>query len=388
MAFLGLLVVLALLLGIYLGGHSSGLPSPLSDLAGGSDAHLVQEALSVIQGDYYRKIDRRKLVNRGLEGVVRSLNDQFSDYFDPASYRAFENQTEGFSGVGLDVQADRRGLRVLDAFPGSPAARARIRSGDVIVAVNGRSLSRRPARFSTDLIKGKAGTSVALTLMRGRARMVKRLVRANVSIPVVAARVLAFRGQKLGYVRLASFTSGSGERVRRAVGRVRRAGARGIILDLRRDGGGLLDEAVSVSSIFIPDGTVVSTAGRSRPRHVYRATGGAIPTRVPVVVLVDRASASASEIVTGALQDRRRAKVVGTRTFGKGVFQEIKSLSNGGALKITVGEYFTPSGRNLGAGGVKKGRGLAPDVRASDSPRTKRDEALAVAERTLAGALR
>jgi carboxyl-terminal processing protease len=138
-----------------------------------------------------------------------------------------------------------------------------------------------------------------------------------------------------------------------------------------------------VSSIFLPDGKVVSTKGRSRPERVYEAAGGAIPGSVPVAVLVNRQSASASEIVTGALQDRHRATVVGTRTFGKGVFQEIEPLTNGGALDITVGEYFLPSGRNIGSG-VEKGSGIAPDVQAVDNPKTKPDEALRAAVRTVA----
>ena len=161
-----------------------------------------------------------------------------------------------------------------------------------------------------------------------------------------------------------------------AVHKLLREGADGIVLDLRDNGGGLLNEAVLISSIFIPEGKIVSTKGRSRPEHVYEATGGAIPAKVPVAVLVNRQSASASEIVTGALQDRKRATVVGTRTFGKGVFQEIEQLSNGGALDITVGEYFLPSGRNIGGGGVAKGDGIAPDVKAVDNPKTKPDEAL------------
>ena len=154
------------------------------------------------------------------------------------------------------------------------------------------------------------------------------------------------------------------------------------MLDLRDNGGGLLNEAVLISSIFIPEGKIVTTKGRSRPEHVFEATGGAISTKIPVVVLVNGESASASEIVTGALQDRDRANVVGTRTFGKGVFQEIEQLSNGGALDITVGEYFLPSGRNLGGGGPKKGAGITPDVKAQDDDKTKRDEALDVAVRT------
>ena len=156
------------------------------------------------------------------------------------------------------------------------------------------------------------------------------------------------------------------------------------MLDLRHNGGGLLNEAVTVASVFLEDGRVVSTKGRARPERVYNAEGGAIKRSIPVVVLVDEASASASEIVTGALQDRKRAKVVGTRTFGKGVFQEIERLPNGGALDITVGEYFTPTGRNLGGGGVRRGAGITPDIKASDDPKTAKDEALDKALETVA----
>jgi carboxyl-terminal processing protease len=185
-------------------------------------------------------------------------------------------------------------------------------------------------------------------------------------------------------VRLAGFTSGAHGEVGEAVRRLLKEGAEGVVLDLRDNGGGLLNEAVMVSSVFIPDGKIVSTKGRSRPTQVYEATGNAIDTDIPVVVLVNDRSASASEIVTGALQDRDRATVVGTRTFGKGVFQEIEPLSNGGALDITVGEYFLPSGRNLGGGGVSRGAGVKPDVQAEDDPDTPRDEALVAALREAA----
>ncbi len=192
------------------------------------------------------------------------------------------------------------------------------------------------------------------------------------------------RAGRFGVVVFSSFTTDSSQEVRAEVERLLRKGARGIVLDLRENGGGLLNEAVETASIFIPDGTVVSTDGRARARHVYTATGDAIRASVPVVVLVDRNTASSSEIVTGALQDRRRAKVVGTRTYGKGVFQEIRELPDGGALDITVGQYFLPSGRNIGGRGVREGDGIKPDVRAVDDPETGRDEALDAALSTLA----
>ena len=195
-------------------------------------------------------------------------------------------------------------------------------------------------------------------------------------------------GEKIAWVRLAGFTSGAHGEVRKAVDDLLAKGAKGVVLDLRNNGGGLLNEAVLISSIFVDKGTVVSTDGRNRPKRVFEATGDAIKGDIPVVVLVNRDSASASEIVTGALQDHDRAEVVGTRTFGKGVFQEVRELENGGALDITVGEYFTPDGRNLGGGGVKQGAGIKPDIEAEDDPDTPDDEALDKALDTVASEAR
>lgn len=383
---LGALVVLCL--GIYLGGHPSDLPGPVRDaFVGGDDTQLMREALDTVDRIYYRKVDRATLVNRGIEGAIASLNDQFSHYFDPRTYKAFEQVTNpSFSGIGVTVRPERGGgLTIESVIRGTPAAAAGLRPGDRIVAVNGRSLSGRSSDYAIGLIKGQPGTKVTLTIVRDGRRTTQRVQRARVTEPVVAGRIVRRGGTAYGDVVFTSFTEGSAAQVHASVERLLRGGARGIVLDLRGNGGGLLNEAVDVASIFIPDGTIVSTDGRALARHVYTATGGAIPSSVPVVVLVDRGTASSAEIVTGALQDRHRAEVVGTNTYGKGVFQEIRELPNGGALDLTVGQYFLPSGRNLGGGGVREGRGIAPNVRASDDPATpRRDEALDAALRALA----
>jgi carboxyl-terminal processing protease len=203
-------------------------------------------------------------------------------------------------------------------------------------------------------------------------------------------------GVPIGYLKLTTFTDGSGAQLRADAERLVRQGARALVLDLRENGGGLLQEAVNVASIFIPDGTIVSTGGRSQPRQVYLAKGGAIPASIPMVVLVNHDTASSAEIVTGALKDRGRAVVVGTRTYGKGVFQQIEPLSNGGALEITVGEYFTPNGTNLGAADgtassaeVRSGPGIAPEVYVADgNPNAAVDQQLRVAERVAAARVR
>jgi carboxyl-terminal processing protease len=381
-----LAVVVVLVAGIWLGGHPGWIPSSIRGAFVREDnTKLVGQVLDMISRDYYRRVDQKQLINDGLGAMVASLHDPYSHYFSPSDYRSFVSQSNPhLSGVGIDVDLDPRGLRVVDVFPGSPAARAGLQPGDVIVAVNSVSLASRSTDFGSSLIKGPAGTRVTLTVLRAGKRLLVPITRANIVVPVATGKIVVYHHIKIGYVTLTSFTDGSGDELRLRVRQVLQGGAQALILDLRENGGGLLNEAVNVASIFIPDGTIVSTDGRTQPRQVYMAKGDSIAPRIPMVVLVDRGTASAAEIVTGALQDRGRAKVVGTRTYGKGVFQEVQALPNGGALDITVGEYFTPNGTNLGGGGVREGKGLKPNVYAVSNPiPSARDAALAVAEQTV-----
>ena len=387
-----LLGVIVLFVGVWFGGHPSWLPGPVRSafVSQSNDDKLINQVLGLIEKDYYRKVDRSDLVNKGLAAAVASLNDKYSHYYDPADYQAFQNQDNPhLSGIGIDIKVQPQGLLVQDVFQGSPAEKAGLARGDVIVEVGSTSLANRSVDFSASLIKGRAGTKVTLTVLRDKRRRTITVRRANIVVPVAASRMLDYKQTKLGYVELTRFTSGSGAQVRSQVQQVLHEGARGIILDLRENGGGLLNEAVNVASVFIGDGTIVSTDGRAQPRQVYMAKPNlTVAPKIPMVVLVDAGTASAAEIVTGALHDRGRAKVVGTHTYGKGVFQEIEPLPNGGALDFTVGEYFTPSGHNLGGGGVKEGAGIAPDINASTSPGAKVDTAFGVAEKTVAAEVR
>ncbi len=376
--------VILLLLGILIGGHPSWLPSPLrSVFVADSGGGLVGEALDALEHDYYRPVNPSTLIDRGLAGAIASLDDPYSHYFDPADYRSFQNDSNPhLSGIGVEL--DRRGRKVLDVFAGSPASRAGLQAGDVIVAVGGVSLAGRSADFSSHLIKGPAGTKVTLTVIFGVTRRTVTLTRASIVVPVTSSKLATINGVRVGIISLTSFTDGSGAEVRGQVQGVLHQGARALVLDLRSNGGGLLDEAVNVASVFIPDGTIVSTDGRSQPRQVYVAKGDAISTRIPLVVLVDRGTASSAEIVTGALRDRGRAKVVGTRTYGKGVFQALDQLSNGGALEIVTGRWFEPSGHNVGGPGVTEGAGIQPDIPVPINGKTPGDQALRVAEQSVA----
>jgi carboxyl-terminal processing protease len=393
-----LTTVVLVLAGVWLGGHPGYLPAFLRDaLVRDHETLVVNEALDRIARDYYRPVRRSQLANASVAGAVASLGDRFSHYLTPAEFRGF-NEPASFTGIGVEVNpsAERRGLRIVRVFDASPAARAGLKAGDLIVAVNGLPLRGLSSSKDTSLIKGPPNTTVHLEIQRragqGTTTRTVTATRATISEPIVASAFRTIHGVKLGVVRLATFSIGAHGEVRDAIQQLRHQGARGIVFDLRANGGGLVEEARLIASIFIPKGAVVvSTRGRSQPSQTLTAAGGVdgfpIPASIPVVVLVDGATASASEIVTAALQDHHRATVVGTHTFGKGVFQEEEPLSNGGALDITVGEYFTPDGRNLGGGGVRQGAGIDPEVtvpvRVVDTPR-----GLNVALATLAAKLR
>jgi carboxyl-terminal processing protease len=379
-ALAALAAILATLsLGMYLGGHPADLPSFVRDAFVEESASLGSEATSVIEDNFYRKVSRSQLEDSSLNGMVRSLNSRFSHYFTPAENKLFEQATNGeFSGIGTTVVERKRGLLVVGVFKDSPAKRAGIKPGDLITKVNGHSIAGEPSNVSTARIKGKPGTYVELTIVRPGSRPpTLRVRREQIKVPVVSSSLRTASGRKLGTVNLSSFTSGAHADVASAVRKLLARHAEGFVLDLRGNGGGLLDEAVLVSSLFVPNGTIVSTKGRTRPRRVFDATGDTI-TRKPIVVLVDHGTASASEITTAALRERTGAPVVGRRTFGKGVFGQVFDLSNGGALDLIVGSYYTPSGKNI------NGKGIAPDVPARDNPATKPDEALNRALQTLA----
>ncbi len=391
---LALLLPILLVVGLWLGGHPEHLPGFLrSTFVADHQTRVVDEAIQRIGHDYYRPIPTGKLSDASISGLVSSLGDRFSHYLTPSEYREF-NAPPHFTGIGVAVGPSRRGLMIARVFDASPAAHAGLKAGELIVAVNGRSLAGLSGDAATALIKGLPGTDVALRIeapsrsgsRHGKLRTLK-ITRATISEPVVASATRSVDGVKLGVVALATFSPGAHGEVRQAVDDELRAGARGLVLDLRSNGGGLVEEAQLIASVFVTRGTIVSTRGRTQPSQTLVATGGAIAPSIPVAVLVDSNTASAAEIVTAALQDHHRATVVGTHTFGKGVFQEEQPLSNGGALDITVGEYFTPSGRNLGGGGVKQGAGITPEVTVAkgeiDTPR-----GLDVALSTLAAKLR
>jgi carboxyl-terminal processing protease len=352
------------------------LAALLGLVLGSDDDSAEEQARKVIEANYFEPVDAADLEGASIRGMVSELrqryDDRFSHYFSPDQLEEFEAATSGrFSGVGLNVSPVKRGLRVASVLPDTPAARAGLEEGDLIVAVDGEAIAGVPADVATARIKGPPGTEVELRVdpPSGKPRDVT-VERAEVRVSAVPrAQLRDADGESVAYVQLATFSSGAHGDLREAVERLYRRGAEGLVLDLRGNGGGLLNEAVLTSSIFVEDGTVVSTKSRSQGERDYEASGEALDPR-PTVVLTDRNTASAAEILASALSDYDLAELVGTRTFGKGTFQEVIHLPAGGALDLTVGQYLTADGVSLANKGIK------PDVRASDNPDTKRDEAL------------
>ncbi|MGH2985657.1 MAG: S41 family peptidase [Solirubrobacterales bacterium] len=364
--------------GLVIGLVAAALAAALTGAFDGEDeGEAIVEALETVEGNYFEAVDPAKLEDSSIQGMVRELrkryDDRFSHYFTQDQLELFEAATSGrFSGVGLTVNEVAKGLRVADVLPDSPAERARIREGDVIVAVDGESIAGVPSDVSTARIKGPKGTEVELGLVPAGGGNRRELVveRAEVRLPAVESELRRVDRRQVAYVDFQTFSEGAHGELRETIERLYRDGAEGLVLDLRANGGGLLNEAVLSTSVFVEDGTVVSTDSRTQGERDYKAVGDAIDPR-PTVVLVNRDTASAAEILAAALKSNDLATVVGTRTFGKGSFQEVIRLDRGGALDLTVGEYLTADGDSLAGEGVK------PEVRTEDDRSTRReDEAL------------
>jgi carboxyl-terminal processing protease len=379
--------IVALCVGLLLGGHPSVLPTPLRDVFVDDTVATRTQLIHDVKQNFFKPVKQSDLEQASLKGIVSSLHDRYSEYFTPGEAKAFTQSINGqFEGVGMTIDSSntKKGLLVRMVFDGSPAKEAGISPGDLIVAVNGQTTVGKPADVSTGLIRGPAGTSVTLGVRhRGTdpAKPVK-VERKKIDVPLVQSKIVQRGGKKLAVIRLFQFSKGAAVQVRDAVQKAVAKGAKGIVFDLRGNPGGELIEGRDVPSLFIQKGLIVSTRGRNSPEQRLYATGSAIAPTIPMVVMVDHGSASAAEIASGALRDDGRATIVGEKTFGKGVFQQVEPLQNGGLLKLTIGSYYLPKGENLA------GDGINPQVRAHDNPKTKRDEALPVALRALQAKLR
>jgi carboxyl-terminal processing protease len=345
-----LLVVVA---SAYAGGLATGVARSDDDEQAAHHG-VIDEAADRIATRAAREVDREDLERAAVEGMLSTLGDQWSSYYRPAEFRDFQSALEGsYTGVGLWLQTtDDGAIEVGSVQADSPAAKGDIAAGDEIVAIDRTAVAKRPLAAVVSMLRGEDGAAAELILRRrGQLRTVT-LVRSRVE--TVDVTVQSLQGGLLR-VRVSAFTRGVGREVRDALDTDPAARRGGVILDLRDNPGGLLDEAVEVASAFLDSGPVVTYDRRGEAPRTLSALGkGDVST--PVVVLVDSGTASAAEVVAAALQDRNRAVIVGSRTFGKGSVQEPTRLSDGSAIELTVGRYRTPGGR------VIDGTGVEPDV--------------------------
>jgi carboxyl-terminal processing protease len=320
----------------------------------GTRQSVLDQAEQRIASQAARPVSAAQLERGAVEGMLSALDDRWSAYYAPDDFARFQQVLSGsYTGVGVWVRRASDGsLRVLTVQPHSPADRAGLRPGDVLVSVAGRVVTGRSVADVVSDLRGDVGTTVTVQIRRHTQQLTARLRRAAVADDDVAASMVSPTIERL---RITAFTRGVGRWVRAQVARARTRNLDGIVLDLRGDPGGLLDEAVETASAFLDGGPVVSYAQRGSTPRVLDALGHG-DTGIPLVVLVDGGTASAAEIVAAALQDRGRAVLLGSRTFGKGSVQAPTQLSDGSALELTVGHYLTPAGRSL------DGVGVQPDV--------------------------
>jgi carboxyl-terminal processing protease len=380
-------VLAALLLNLALGASTywrAAKPSNTDDSAQASE-ELFQEALQKIHSEYVdgKDLTYRQLVYSALKGAVGKL-DPHSEFLDADSLQELQDDTEGqFGGVGLVVGLKEGQITVIAPIDDTPGARAGILSGDRIVKVAGKSVEKTPLPDVVKLLRGDPGTTVSLTIERPGQTALKTftLTRAVIQMDMVkdinGRKDFPLDENKIGYIRITQFGEKTGDELQAALDKLKQQGMKGLILDLRWNPGGLLDQAVEVCQKFLPVGQlVVSTEGR-HTLEKYRAGGrGDELKNMPIVVLANLGSASAAEIVTGCLQDLHRAVVLGEKTFGKGSVQTIFPLDDGSALKLTVAKYYTPSHK------VIHQHGITPDIFV---PLTDTEEAAVLVKRTPGG---
>ena len=363
--------------GWYLHGENTVRLTPTQTSSAKDAGKLQQKVIEELQTRYYKPVSVSKLSTAGINGMLKSLKDPYTVYLTPQEVQDFAEKEKGsYSGIGASLQKTKDGLVISGVFKGSPAKAAGLAPGDTILTVDGKDTKGTSIETSITRIKGAEGSTVTLTVQpKDKKQPVKtyKIVRKTIEIPETSSKIINDKGVKVGYVQLYEFGGLAGRDVRKNVEELSKKGAQWFIFDLRYNGGGLLTQAVDVTNVF-QQGLVTSTAGLNSPKEVLDATGP-VATKKPMVVLVNGFSASASEITTGALKDHKRAEIIGTTTFGKGLVQTIVNLGNGAALKLTTAVYLTPNGTNINK------KGITPDIVVKDNPKSKADEQLQAALR-------
>lgn len=339
---------------------------------------VLDEAWQIVNREYvdgtFNKTNwqavRQELLNRNytskqqayeaLRAALKKLNDPYTRFMDPKQYEALSNQTSGeLSGVGIRLELNEKTkvLTVVEPIEGSPAIKAGIKMGDRILAINGKATKGMTVEDASSLIRGEAGTKVTLRINRDANQTFDLpLTRAKIELQAVRATVKQEGKSKVGYIRLNEFSSHAADQMRRAIQDLSAQKVNGFVLDLRGNPGGLLQSSIEISRMWLDKGAIVQTVNRQGNSQTISANNTAL-TNLPLVVLVNGQSASSSEILTGALKDNRRAKIVGSQTFGKALVQSVHPLSDGSGLAVTIQHYYTPRGTDISQ------KGIVPDIK-------------------------
>ena len=310
-------------------------------------------AYRFVQTRYVGATDDTKLIDSAIDGMVKSLGDPHSNYLDPEMYKMLMEQTQGsFGGIGVIMgQGKDNSIRIVSVMEDSPGQKAGLAEGDQIMAVDGTSVDELPFDQVAAHVRGEAGTNVVLTIMRDGQQMDFTITRDNIKLKTVGHEML---DDSIGYIQIASFSEDTAKEFTDAYTDLQNNGMKGMIIDLRNDPGGLLTACVDIAKQIVPKGTIVSITDKDGNTETY--TSDLAETKYPIVVLINKNSASASEILAGALQDTGAAELVGTTSYGKGSVQTILPMSGEDAVKLTIAKYYTPSGRSI------DGTGITPDV--------------------------
>lgn len=320
------------------------------------ELRLFTQVFEQVRTGYIEELSDSQLFDRAIEGLLENL-DPHSIYLNEEDYQELQEDTSGdYGGVGMEVTTDQGLILVVTPLDNSPAAEAGIKAGDYIVEIDGQSVRGIGLQKATELLRGEQGTMVSIGLLRSEQTEIKNLTleRKIIHINSVRSRILE---EGYGYIRIAQFQSDSGNEFKSALDELQAEGPlQGLILDLRNNPGGLLPESIAIADALLDQGLIVYTEGRLPSANIeYQATSGDLLNGAPIAVIINGGSASASEIVAGALQDQGRATILGNRSFGKGSVQTLMPLGDGRAIKLTTANYFTPSGRSI------HGEGIEPD---------------------------
>ena len=322
---------------------------------------LFSEVLEKIQNEYVEEVDQAKTMDAAINGALQSL-DPYSAYMNPEVFKESQQETSGeFGGLGIEVTMEAGVVKVITPIDDTPAAKAGVKAGDYIVRINGEQVQGKTLMEAVNLMRGPVGTSIEITIRRKGLKKAKiiKIIREVIEVRSVISKQIQ---NKVGYLRLRAFNQNSGSQLKKEISKIEKNKKTvGYILDLRNNPGGLLSQAIKIADFFLDDGEIVSTKGRkARENKKFFARKGDKINGKPLIVLINNGSASASEIVAGALQDQKRAVLLGETTYGKGSVQSIIPLKNRGAIRLTVSKYYLPSGKSISEVGV------IPDIKVEE----------------------